>query len=80
MSSSTPSISQEQAENQTQPKNTEEAYNGFLETKAPNTAKLKAARDKQRELDQKINTLMTEDNKPSTESMEAPVDTATTST
>ena len=80
MSSSTPSISQEQAEKQTQPKNTEEAYNGFLETKAPNTAKLKAARDKQRELDQKINTLMTEDNKPSTESMEAPVDTATTST
>ena len=80
VSSSTPSISQEQAEKQTQPKNTEEAYNGFLETKAPNTAKLKAARDKQRELDQKINTLMTEDNKPSTESMEAPVDTATTST
>ena len=51
-----------------------------LKEKNPYTAKLKAARDKQRELEQKINTLMTEGNKPSTESMGAPVDTTPTST
>lgn len=51
-----------------------------LKEENPYTAKLKAARDKQRELEQKINTLMTEGNKPSTESMGAPVDTTPTST
>ena len=46
-----------------------------LKEENPYTAKLKAARDKQRELEQKINTLMTEDNKPSTDTKEAPTDT-----